>query len=91
MIASLWSVPDDSAAFLMMRFYELWKPGSDSGMSAAEALREAQRWLRDSSGRAIDEYRKRQAPGLTEWTKGDPDDRPYADPVYWAAFYLTGV
>jgi tetratricopeptide (TPR) repeat protein len=44
-IAALWAVKDRATAELMTRFYELWRAGN---LHPADALRAAQRWLRDS-------------------------------------------
>jgi CHAT domain-containing protein len=44
-VGSLWSVNDGSTALLMARFYRFWRK---EGKSPQEALRQAQRWLRDS-------------------------------------------
>ncbi len=47
-VASLWSVSEISTAMLLARFYELWR---DEGLSPAQALQGAQRWLRDTTSR----------------------------------------
>jgi CHAT domain-containing protein len=52
-VASLWSVADVSTAMLMERFYRLWR---EDGMSPASALREAQRWLRDTTNQQKIDY-----------------------------------
>src|SRR5262249_4692157 len=52
-VASLWSVSDASTAMLMERFYRLWR---DEGLAPVFALREAQRWLRDTTNREKAEY-----------------------------------
>ena len=41
--ASLWSVPDESTAMLVARFYHFWR---EEGLAPVHALRAAQRWLR---------------------------------------------
>jgi CHAT domain-containing protein len=45
-IGSLWWVPGEGAALLVNRFYQNLREGN---CSPAEALRQAQRWLRDST------------------------------------------
>jgi CHAT domain-containing protein len=45
-VASLWSVSDLSTALLMTRFYDYWKRKT---LVPAEALRQAQIWVRDST------------------------------------------
>ena len=47
-IGSQWAVPDTSTLLVMARFYELWRD-KKAGMPAAEALRQAQIWVRDAS------------------------------------------
>jgi tetratricopeptide (TPR) repeat protein len=43
-VGSLWPVKDGSTAILMTRFYKFWRL---EGLAPAEALRQAQIWLRD--------------------------------------------
>lgn len=45
-IAPLWSVADHSTAMLMVRFYAYWRGGR---LQPAEALRQAQCWLRETT------------------------------------------
>jgi CHAT domain-containing protein len=84
------AIPDRSAMMLMARFYELWRSGE---RSLAEALREAQRWVRDSTNA------EKQA-ALLESTQPAPASaaaarlwltaRDTVDPVHWAAFTYHG-
>ncbi|MGH8906678.1 MAG: CHAT domain-containing protein, partial [Egibacteraceae bacterium] len=81
-IGSLWSVPDLSTAVLMMRYYELWRT---DGLEPREALRQAQRWVRDATSAELrDRY-----PNVP-WPAGD-SEHPFARPNAWAAFTYTGA
>jgi CHAT domain-containing protein len=89
----------------MSRFYEI--VASDPNTSVASALRRAQRWLRKlghSEKRAAAERLEhdaetvrgtrtapyRDAKPVHEEENAD-DDRPYADPYYWAPFVYIGT
>jgi len=91
-IGSLWEVPDTSTALLMRRFYELWRGG---GIGPGEALRGAQRWLRDVSNEELiatgyaPAQQASSRPALVQdfWLKACP----YYHPFYWAAFTFYGA
>jgi CHAT domain-containing protein len=101
-VGSLWSVLDLSTAMLMVRFYDLWR-GDD--LSPAEALRQAQIWLRDTTNAQKADYFGTELPEL-EGTRmpvdlantlfraaalREPEERAFAHPFHWAAFAFTGV
>jgi CHAT domain-containing protein len=69
-IASLWSVADQATAPFMTEFYR----NLNRGMSKAEALREAKRWMLTRA--------EHPEPG----GKGGPYDHPF----FWAPFILIG-
>ncbi|WP_437323208.1 CHAT domain-containing protein [Sorangium sp. So ce381] len=100
-VASLWPVYDISASLLMGRFYELWR---SERLAPAVALRRAQIWLRDLTNRELAAYLERLVPELAprmsrETAEAlhlrallqDPETLSFADPVHWAAFYVTGI
>jgi len=101
-VASLWSVADASTAMLMERFYRLWR---EDGLAPAQALRQAQQWMRDSTNREKAAYFRRDMPWLSaaripasvaagffnRVMSRRLDARDYAHPFWWAAFYLTGA
>ncbi|MGH8905275.1 MAG: CHAT domain-containing protein [Egibacteraceae bacterium] len=81
-IGSLWSVPDLSTAVLMMGYYELWRI---DGLEPREALRHAQRWVRDATSVEL----RARFPNVL-WPPWD-SERPFARPNAWAAFTYTGA
>ena len=46
-ICSLWPVDDAATSELMKKFYSLWNPEEGKGLDAAEALQQAQAFIRD--------------------------------------------
>lgn len=86
-ISSLWSVSDASTSLLMARFYENLL-NEESPMEPAEALKEAQIWLRDSKQATLEAVRFRFShPGDMLVSSGTK----YESPFYWAPFFLYGV
>jgi CHAT domain-containing protein len=84
---SLWSVPDLSTALLVRKFYRNLRAGD----SPAQALRQAQRWLRDSTwAEQSAELPADRRPGgdmLAQSPLGQ--QRPAQAIADWAAFVVT--
>lgn len=120
-IAPMWAVDDRATFLLMTRFAEAFLD-PERALSPAQALAEAQHWLREEATNArlarfeaalellqtlsfsapISRRRSQrleyvealdQVHELAAGTEGkgvDPDALPYAHPLYWAGFVLTG-
>jgi CHAT domain-containing protein len=101
-VSSLWAVGDLSTVLLMERFYI----DHLGGTSAPAALRQAQIWLRGATARELAERfaierakpdEQRQMPyeqaseAWRRFARMSPDERPFASPVYWAAFMFSGA
>jgi hypothetical protein len=89
-IGSLQKVPDSSTMVLMTRFYDLWRTG---GVHPPEALRQAQRWVRDSTvARLRDRF-----PDVLPSSSDNADEtqmrevRPFTHEIFWAAFAYVGA
>lgn len=103
-VASLWSVIDQRTMLLMVEFYRHWRSVPE-GLGPAEALRQAQRWLRDSTNgekrelfrTLLEEGEEARLPRATveacfeAVALEDPEGRAFADPTGWAAFTYIGA
>ncbi len=61
-LGTLWSGRDLSAVLLLLRFYQLWlgrDPEGTGSLPPTQALRAAQRWLRDLTYRGLEAYLSR--------------------------------
>jgi CHAT domain-containing protein len=93
-VASLWSVADESTSRLMQEFYRIHE--SSAGIAKLEALREAQLSLLRGSASATEPpiadralIHESIAPADAPKFSRDPKV-PYAHPYYWAPFFLMG-
>jgi CHAT domain-containing protein len=105
---SLWHVDDAATALLMQRFYQNLlgrREGLQGPLPKAQALAEAQAWLRTlpraeavkqtarltgGVARAKGRPARRLLPPVPEPAPGQVEQPPYAHPYYWAAFVLIG-
>jgi CHAT domain-containing protein len=98
-VASQWSVPDRATAMLMAEFYRRWSLGE---VPVAVALRDSQRWLRDTPNqRKRDRWRaqagQRWLPAEvadyfdTAMLGQEPDARAHENIHMWAAFAHVGA
>jgi CHAT domain-containing protein/glutaminase len=100
-VSSLWTVEDRSTALLMERMYKLMLD-KENPLEPAEALRQAQFWLRNATAKEIGDYyqafliqRVSQSEAANAFMeimqRAKPDEKPYAHPFYWAAFTYNGL
>jgi CHAT domain-containing protein len=78
----------------MKRFYQ---NHLELGMTPVQALRESQLWLRDATRKDLGSCYKQIGTiealraNLEITLNGDPAEKPYAEPFFWAAFTFTGA
>ncbi|WP_293130678.1 CHAT domain-containing protein [Microcoleus sp. bin38.metabat.b11b12b14.051] len=94
-LASLWAVNDLSTALIMVKFYELLKPG----VSIGKALHDTQRWFKSAATPDLvswvnesDSFDAEQKKQIVKELKGyNDDEQPYGDVYHWGAFCAIGL
>ncbi len=98
-VATQWPVDDWAAAALIGRFYREWR--NEPKKSAAQAMRAAQRWMREVTAAELLELLKplkgeegktgvRAAEVRTSLRRFEGKERPFEHPYFWAAFTVSG-
>lgn|GEM_PF-2562633 len=86
-IGSLWAVEDVSTCLLMAKFYRRLA----SGCTHADALADAQRWLRTlPAGDVVILTRNLPPNGIARAGDTEAAAPPFAHPYYWAGFFAIG-
>ncbi|WP_027801161.1 CHAT domain-containing protein [Paraburkholderia dilworthii] len=83
-LATLWSVDDESTAFVMQDFYRIRQ--ATPGITKAAALQRAQTETMSATSSKIAENRG----GTLQRAKAPADSVPFKHPYYWAPFILMG-
>ncbi|WDD33398.1 tetratricopeptide repeat protein [Nostoc sp. UHCC 0926] len=93
-VSTLWRVNDLSTSFLMIKFIQNLKDGTD--ISVPLAMNQAQMWLRDATKEELHEWVNKLA--LDSTNKGQirrtinkiTGEQPFNSPYHWAAFTAVG-
>jgi CHAT domain-containing protein len=98
---TFWSVDDVATALLTVRAYEKLLTGK---VDMANALRDAQLWLRNATAAEIADILSRSNHEIERYPQlsskisirrqellKDLESKPYGDPYFWAAFHMVGA
>ena len=99
-VSALWPVREEATAFLAAKFGEFVQ----GGQPPSDALREAQKWLREATVTDLLDYLARLVGALPPWSDAakayshfedalgaDLEAKPYADAYFWGGFSFTGT
>ncbi len=92
-LATLWSVADDSTRDLMTEFYRILETNPKAGK--AEALRQAQLMLLTNDLKTGSGVKRAEIAAARDESQSQPKyefdkTKPYAHPYYWSPFVLIG-
>ena len=88
LVMSLWKVNDLATMILMRKFY---KNLLSEKMERLDALRDAQKYLRNITLRKIKNHSSEYAELISDHLCNESDDlRPFSNPYFWGAFILQG-
>ncbi len=106
-VGSLWPVSDISTALLMERFYHGWLKEGQSPAAALQSAQRWLREVTNAELSELFHARRETAPDrprgasrmpyeqaveqFTRHALDNPNDRPFAEPRFWAAFTFHGV
>jgi CHAT domain-containing protein len=94
LVSSLWTVNDCSSAFLLIKFYQTLVAQTEGEKNVIQALREAQKWLRNVTGSDLNRWMlQNKLNQLRQMLNNNPlpnNDKPFSSPYYWAAFCVIG-
>nr|WP_242049402.1 CHAT domain-containing protein [Aulosira sp. FACHB-615] len=98
-VSSLWKVEDLSTAFLMIKFIQNLKATmvDNEDFSVAVELQKAQLWLRNATTKELKVWINNLKSSSEQAQKSydtlnwfDSNEKPFQNPVYWAAFCAIG-
>jgi CHAT domain-containing protein len=90
-IGTLWDADEVATLLFVTKFYELW---DGDNVSISEAMGASQIWLMTADATALRAALDPQAlrnRAATALAGAAPGDVPFADPWYWAGFFVAGT
>ncbi|MEZ2247329.1 CHAT domain-containing protein [Microcoleus sp.] len=97
-VSSLWTVEEKASVFLGIKLYQNLLAQTEGEKNVIQALREAQKWLRNVTKSELWDWIEAQDLPLADVEEGleqflqqfNDRDKPFSSPYYWAAFCVIG-